>query len=411
MADNHFKIHKGMTLAPQSSAPANPIDGDMYYDDTLNEFRKYENGSWQSLGAANLTGYVNENFIINGAMEFSQRGSSFASIADGSYFLDRYRYRKVGAAVHTASQDTDVPNTTDFIFQNSLRLNLTTPDTSIASGDFVRINQFIEGYNWAKLAQKTFTLSFWVKATTTGTYCVSFINNGGDRSYVSEYTINSSDTWEQKTITISPSPSAGTWDYTNGRGLEVIWTLAAGSTFQTTADAWQTGTFYATSNQINGVNTGATNFRLTGIQITEGTEALPFRRAGKDITNELQLCQRYLSVAPGRMPANRYGGGPGNVYSSRFYFPVEMRATPSFVNASGVTVNSGSAPAPNQASILCDSPSGYVTYTISGTLSGTGNDTKVGDLFITYNVIGNSAVGVTATFFSNVAILAFDAEL
>lgn len=46
MADNHFKIHKGTTHAPQTSAPSNPTDGDIYYDSTLGKFRAYEDGAW-----------------------------------------------------------------------------------------------------------------------------------------------------------------------------------------------------------------------------------------------------------------------------------------------------------------------------------------------------------------------------
>ncbi len=62
MADNHFKIHKGVTLAPQSSAPSNPTNGDIYYDSTFQKFRKYENGAWTDLGAGNGSG---KNYIKN----------------------------------------------------------------------------------------------------------------------------------------------------------------------------------------------------------------------------------------------------------------------------------------------------------------------------------------------------------
>lgn len=250
---------------------------------------------------------LQKNYIINSDMRIAQRGTSFAAIAHLAYGLDRWKYEKSGAMVHTESQDTDVPTVVqaDYLFQNSLRLNLTTPDTAIAAGDFCFIQQYVEGYNWVNLAQKPFTVSFWVKATLPGIYCVAFSNFGADRSYVAEYTISSSNTWEKKTVTVSASPSAGSWNYSTGIGLRVIWTLAAGTDFQTSANMWNTGNLLATANQVNGVSTGATDFRITGVQLNEGYEALPFRLFGGDREREIQACQRYyeksynIDVNPG----------------------------------------------------------------------------------------------------------------
>lgn len=50
MADNHLKIYKGTTHVPQDSEPTNPVNGDMYYDQTLQKFRVFENNSWKALG-------------------------------------------------------------------------------------------------------------------------------------------------------------------------------------------------------------------------------------------------------------------------------------------------------------------------------------------------------------------------
>jgi hypothetical protein len=253
-----------------------------------------------------------QNLIINGAMEISQRfgTNSITSIASSTYMTDRFQYVKSGAMVHNAQQIVSAPTEAQsgVKLTNSLNLAITTPDTSIAAGDLCIIQQKIEGYNFEQIARvKTFTLSFWVLSTFTGTYCVAFQNSGGDRSYVAEYTINSAGTWEYKTITVnSPTPSAGTWNYTNGIGLNVIWTLAAGSTYQTTSNSWQTGNFIATSNQINGVNTGANDFRLTGVMLNEGSSAQPFRLFGNGIEQEVAACQRYyeksynLETAPGQ---------------------------------------------------------------------------------------------------------------
>jgi hypothetical protein len=237
-----------------------------------------------------------KNYLINGDMRISQRHNSFPSIGNNAYSLDRFVYTKSGAMAHTVSQGTDVPTfaQANYLFQNSLVMTLTTPDTSITGAEGTQIEQRVEGYNWANIAQRSFTLSFWVKATLAGTYCVAFRNSGPDRSYVAEYTINSSNTWEYKTVTVSASPSAGTWNYTTGVGLTVTWTLAAGPSIQTTPGTWQTGNFVATSNQVNGVNTGATSFLLTGVMLNEGTVAAPFSLFGEDFEGEVAACQRYF---------------------------------------------------------------------------------------------------------------------
>mgnify|MGYP001208656571 CR=1 FL=1 len=39
-------------------------------------------------------GGVNRNLIINGAMNVSQRGTSFTTVTNGTYTLDRFNYRK-----------------------------------------------------------------------------------------------------------------------------------------------------------------------------------------------------------------------------------------------------------------------------------------------------------------------------
>lgn len=236
-----------------------------------------------------------KNYVINGDMRIAQRGTSFAAIANNTYTLDRWVYGKVGAAVHTVSQDTDVPTfaQSGYLFQNSLRINLTTPDNSIDAGDLYYIGQRIEGYNFANIAQKPFTVSFWVKANTIGKYYVSAVNNAADRSAVRGFTINSSNTWEQKTVDFPASPSAGSWNYTTGSGLRLTFVLAAGTSFHTTENAWQVGNFFSASDQVNGVNTGSTDFRITGVMLNEGTQALPFRTFSGSFEGELAACQRY----------------------------------------------------------------------------------------------------------------------
>ncbi len=292
-----------------------------------------------------------KNCIINGDMRIAQRGTSFVGIADGAYSLDRWIYRKNGVMVHTLTQDTDVPTVAQsgVLFTNSMRLNLTTADTTTPVGKFAFMTQRIEGYNFQRIAQRAFTASFWVKATTTGVYSIAFRNSISDRSYVGNFTISTTATWELKTISVTASPSAGTWNYTTGLGLDVSIVLAVGSTYQTTAGAWQTGNFIGTATNINGVNTGATDFRIVGLQLEAGTVATEFEML--DFQQEIAACQRYYwkSFPIGTTPAQSAGYNGSLVYRASsaglipggvlVQTPVLMRASPTVVYYNPVSAN------------------------------------------------------------------------
>jgi hypothetical protein len=269
---------------------------------------------------------LNENPIINPCMEIWQRGTSFASITDGAYTADRWQYVKSGAMVHDVAQSTDVPTVVQagVLFNYSVLVDCTTIDGAIAAGDYCLFGQKIEGYNWRYLAQRQFTISFWVKATKTGTYCVGF-KNASDRSYVAEYTINTTDTWEYKTLTVSASPSTGTWDYTNGAGLYLWFVLAGGSTYHTTANAWQNGNYFATANQVNACDNVANNFRITGVKLEVGASATTLRL--RHFQHELALCQRYYQI--GFAVASFYASAGTQDYYFSQPLAVQMRASPS----------------------------------------------------------------------------------
>lgn len=266
------------------------------------------------------------NKIINGAPDIWQRGTSFAAIANNDFCADRFRYRKTGTMVHTVSKSTDVPTVAEAgqLFGSSMLIDCTTLDSSIGAGDFIFITQRIEGYNFRPLAQKKFAVSIWIKATKTGVYCVSHNNSGNDRGYVSEIVVNSSDTWEKKTVIVEASPSAGTWDYTNGIGIDLNIVLAAGSTFHTTAGSWQTGVFLSTSNQVNACDSTSNEVRICGIQLEEGEVATPFE--DRFIQQELALCQRYYEE--GRVALEAYSSASASI-SQTIAFKVSKRSSPS----------------------------------------------------------------------------------
>ena len=269
-----------------------------------------------------------------------QRGTSFTGVASGDLTADQWRYGNGGSptAVFDVDKIADAPTVAEagFFGQNCIELDCTTADVTLAAGDTIGFATYLEGYDFAQIAQRSFSISFWHKHTKTGTYCVSFRNSGSDRSYIIEYTQSTTETWEYASATISASPSAGTWDYTNGRGLAVGFTIGAGSTFQTTADAWQTGSFTATSSQVNASDANTNFFRLSLVCINAGSAPIPFPY--RSIKEELELCQRYFCKSYNQ------GVNPGTVTSAGYIyfawtastvqkishveFPVTMRASP-----------------------------------------------------------------------------------
>jgi hypothetical protein len=242
---------------------------------------------------------VMRNRIINGAMTISQRNgtSSFSSSANGAYNLDRwYNQNNSGGTRFTVQQDagavTPPVGFTDYLGVTS------TSAYSVASTDVLAIGQKIEGFNTADLAfgtasAKTITLSFWVRSSLTGTFGGSLSNNDGNRFYAYTYTISSANTWEYKTITIT-GDITGTWNTTNGAGIQLLFNLGTGATYSGAAGSWTDSPFYAPTGATSVVGTNGATFYITGVQLERGTQATSFEY--RQYGTEFSLCQRYYEV-------------------------------------------------------------------------------------------------------------------
>lgn len=230
----------------------------------------------------NGTAPYQANDIINGNFKVAQAGTSFAAPADGSYDLDGWQSGNTSAAVFTIAQVAG--SSTGKLAR---RVTVTTADTSIAAGDRVIHQAKIEGYDAVKYLNNTFTIGFWVKSSVTGTHCLAIYNNTS--SYVAEYTIDAANTLEYKTVTVTGGTPllAST---TNTYGFIIRWTNLAGSTYQTTAGAWNTGNFNATSNQVNDCATIGNIFELEGVTLNLGTAVANIEPSYEQL---LARCQRY----------------------------------------------------------------------------------------------------------------------
>lgn len=286
----------------------------------------------QDIGNQVVPNLGRRNLIINGAMQVAQRGTSFAS-ANG-YNLDRFAYYRSGGGAVTVSQDTDTPSD----FKNSLKIAVTTNDSSVTSGDYYILQQKIEGQNIAQLNYgssdaKTTTLSFFVKSSVTGTYSGSLRNQASDRSFVFQYTVSSANTWEQKSIAIVGDTS-GTWLTSNDTGIALVFSLGQGTTYaSSTVGSWHSGNYHGSTSEQDFIGNASATFFITGVQLEVGDSASIFEH--RSFGEELALCQRYYfslnypdSTRTIWMYAIDQSNSAAGYRRSSYMFPTAMRTTP-----------------------------------------------------------------------------------
>ena len=239
------------------------------------------------------------NVVINGAMRVHQRGNQTSTSGSSVYFVDRWNlYQNTGALGANLQQSTVVPSGQGF--GNSLLIDCTTVDSSVAAGDIAVLRQVIEGQDLQSLAYgtsnaKSLTLSFWVRSTKTGTYGLEIYHNDTQsRHQCHPYTISQADTWEHKSITFSGDTSA-TIDNDNQATFYVQWALLAGTNF-TSGTQQTTWANYTAANrfagQVNFFDSTSNNFYLTGVQLEIGDKVTPFEH--RSYGEELALCHRYF---------------------------------------------------------------------------------------------------------------------
>jgi hypothetical protein len=283
------------------------------------------------------------NLIINGDMRISQRGTSFSPAATGiRYCLDRF-YTQSSSNNITITQSSDAP----VGFTSSLLLTMGTATTL----DYMRVGTSIEGNNFSNLAfgtsgAKSFTISFWVKCSLTGTFGIGFRNpttsldgTGTTTSRLASYTINAANTWEYKTITI-PGATSQTWGSSNDIGICIMWDIGDSAARSGSVDTtWQTSNTSYPVGLTGGTkvaNTTGATWYLTGVQLEVGTVATPFER--RSYGQELALCQRYYEIGA----VNVVGGGAsywcgrvtGSTYARQSVsYKVTKRAVPGTITA------------------------------------------------------------------------------
>ena len=276
---------------------------------------------------------VGRNVITNGAMQVAQRGTSSTGLgtASGYYTVDRFKI-SMGATTagrFTMSQDSSAPSG----FANSVKLECTTADTSIAAGEYLILQQSLEGQDVQRFAKgtsdaKEFTVSFYVKGNASATYVVALYDNDNNR-YVAK-TCSVTTDWTRVELTL-PADTTGTLDDDNASSLELwIW-LHAGSTY-TSGTLPATWASYSNANTAVGAgsffDSTSRTFFMTGLQLEVGDTATPFE--SRSYGDELARCQRYFQVISGGSDAYVVSakGQSSSSVDATIPLTVSLRASP-----------------------------------------------------------------------------------
>jgi hypothetical protein len=275
------------------------------------------------------------NRLINGAQIIDQRnnGSAVTMSNPGTFDTDRWYCINASDGVMTAQQVSDAP--TGFI--NSLKCTTTTADATLGTSQRALIAQSIEGFNiadlaWGTASAATVTISFWTKSSLTGTFGGSLRNSSADRSYPFTYTINSANTWEQKSVTIAGDTS-GTWLTTSGIGIGVHFGLGVATNLSGTAGAWAAANNLSATGAVSVLGTLSATWQITGVQLEKGSTATSFDY--RSYGQELALCQRYYyAFAPASLDFQFPICRPSTTASDiTIAIPCSMRGTPSIVGS------------------------------------------------------------------------------
>ena len=296
---------------------------------------------------ANITNNLsNRNLIINGAMQVAQRGDVTGANSSGYKALDRFRHT-ISIGTWSISQSTDSPDG----FANSMKMDCTTAEASPASASALAFVQKIEGQNLQHLKKGTsgalnITVSFHIKCTKTGTAVVNLIDEDNTRMIGQQFTINSADTWEKKTLTFAGDTSGVLGNDANSSLRLEIW-LDAGSSYKSGSvqSSWATLTtanYFAGGTLNLGDNTSNDVF-ITGVQLEVGSVATDFEH--RSFAQELALCERYYEVCEGGMTVY---GTSGTYHGAVTQFSTKKRANPTVTRLSDTAIANSNTPAADQ---------------------------------------------------------------
>ena len=274
------------------------------------------------------------NIIINGAMQVAQRGTSSTGLgaSDGYFTVDRYKMIVGGSAGRFTQSQVSVSDLSGFT--KALKLECTTTDTSIASGEYLLLEQSFEGQDVQQLKKGTseaeeVTISFYVKANANATYVLEMYDGDNARHLSQSFNVTTS--WNRIILTYS-GDTTGAFDNDNAQSLRLFFWLHSGSSYNsgTISTTWHTTNANRAAGITSFFDSTDRTFFITGLQMEVGSVATPFEH--RSFGEELALCMRYYEHDDSEGSDNyRISFNKGTTGESYYYaisYAVTKRAKP-----------------------------------------------------------------------------------
>jgi len=297
-------------------------------------------------GGRQLTDFADvvQPLMMNGGFDVWQRGTSFAAIAHMDRTAARWVFgQSAGSAVFTVSREEDAPTPQS---RYSLKTLVTTANASPGATHESHLRYSFEGLNdIALMADRTITLSFYVKSNLTGTYSVALVKPNAaettEETYLATYSVAVVDTWEKKTITIDLSTATdNTWRKGAGVfGLKLRFSYYAGTNFNGSA-GWQAGNLIQVTGSNNLAATINNYHQLAEVKVQIGPVATPYHPQTYQET--LMRCKRYeqaIGTKSGAVGFSGYAASGGENHYFSLTLPVEMCQVPSVTRGTSSLAN------------------------------------------------------------------------
>tara|TARA_R110002020_G_scaffold46195_5_gene131560 strand:- start:12397 stop:13506 length:1110 start_codon:yes stop_codon:yes gene_type:complete len=277
------------------------------------------------------------NFLLDGDYTNWPEGVAFASIAHTKYGPALWQHQRSGSNTpFDVNRSTNVPTIAQSGHQSSysMEIDCTTAVGSPGSTDYHEMRYHVSGTDFAHLHQQTVTLNFWWYSTKTGTCSGTIRNSAQDRIYPFSFTVSSTNTWEEKSVTIDLDTS-GTWLFTDAdKGCLVTFNLLAGSGRTATAGSWG-GTFASGASSTANHADSTSNFvRIAQVGLYKGSTA-PSSFVGEPVATVKDQVSYYVQRWDYDQASDEHGMmGAGHVYNTSTVhftkiFDKELRVAPS----------------------------------------------------------------------------------